>query len=173
VRTTAKRTGTASAKVVRRAPRNVEEAIRAAEAIFPGRMVRGDAPDPRWQALFVIKEFLESDPEPIWAFIVRWGRHRSEDLRTGIALVLLEHLLPLHFESVFPRARKLARSNEKFAWTLEWCQSSFCAPRERRRLDRLQNELRPQLRELSRRASRRRAAVARVSGRRPKRRATA
>jgi hypothetical protein len=103
-------------------------------------MVHGDRADPRWQALFVIKDFLETDPEPIWEFMVRWGRNRSQDLRAGIACVLLEHHLPLHFDEYFPRVRELARQDARFAWTLSICYSSFCAPAQQRRLDRLMRE---------------------------------
>ena len=91
--------------------------------------------------MFDVKDYIRTDPEAVWAFVARWGRHRSEDLRAAVGCVILEHLLPLHFDSIFPRARKLALENHRFAYTLCMCWSSFCAPRNRPRLERCQKQL--------------------------------
>lgn len=127
----------------RKPPRTVQEAIARAEDVLPGRTAPKDSADARWLAMFGIKRFLATDPEPIWEFMGRWGRHPSTDIRSAVGCVLLEHFLPVHFEAYFPRARDLARADARFEFTLGMCESSFCAPRDRRRLDRLMDELRP------------------------------
>jgi hypothetical protein len=71
----------------------VWEAIGEAEATLPGRAAPDEEIDPRWQAIIKVAGFIESEPEAVWVFIVRWGCHEDEDLRTAVATVLLEHLL--------------------------------------------------------------------------------
>jgi hypothetical protein len=77
---------------------NAQLAIQEAEAILPGTAAPAGESDPRWQAIIAIGDFAETDPEPIWAFVVRWGNHADEDLRTAVATCLLEHLLEYHFD---------------------------------------------------------------------------
>jgi hypothetical protein len=89
----------------------VDEAIVAAEKLLPGASAPEGNIDPRWQAISKIGEFLESDPETVWPFIVRWGSYDDEDLRTAIATCLLEHLLGKHFDAYFPLVEDLAKSN--------------------------------------------------------------
>jgi hypothetical protein len=100
---------------------NVHEAIRAADAVLPGRRAAEGQRDPRWQAIIAIADFVESDPEPLWSFVERWGTHPDEDLRMAIACCLLEHLLEYHFDLIFPRMEQLARSNPCFAKVVGWC----------------------------------------------------
>jgi hypothetical protein len=100
---------------------NVHEAIAAAEAILPGQSAAEGEEDARWQAIIAIGDFVESDPEPVWAFVERWGKHPDDDLRAAIATCLLEHLLEHHFDSVLPRVERLARSDRRFAETLGMC----------------------------------------------------
>lgn len=89
------------------------KAIRAAEALLPGEPC--DGTDPRWQAIIAIGNFIESKPEPIWEFVLRWGGHPQEDLRDAIATLLLEHLLEHHFEAIFPRVEAAAAADPIFA----------------------------------------------------------
>lgn len=98
----------------------IEQAIREAEALLPGIPVdEGD--DPRWQAIIAVGEFIESDPEAVWEFIVRWGCHPEDDLRAAIATCLLEHLLEYHFAQFFPRVEDLAESSGLFGDTFKRC----------------------------------------------------
>ena len=100
---------------------NVNEAIAAAEAILPGKEAAGGEKDPRWQAIIAVADFVATEPEPVWLFVERWGVHPDDDLRSAIATCLLEHLLEHHFELIFPRVERLARSNPCFAEMVSWC----------------------------------------------------
>ena len=99
----------------------VEEAIADAEAILPGRAAAEGRIDRRWQAIIDVGKFIESNPEQVWAFIRRWGRHRSQDLRMAVATCLLEHLLEYHFSGYFPHVENEVRSEPLFADTYSMC----------------------------------------------------
>ena len=99
----------------------VAEAITKADSILPGRPAPEGQEDPRWQAIIAVGEFIEAEPEVVWRFIERWGKHPSQDLRSAIATCLLEHLLEYHFELVFERVTRLARSSRRFAWVVTMC----------------------------------------------------
>jgi hypothetical protein len=100
---------------------SVNTAIRAAEKLLPGVAAADDASDPRWQAIIEVAEFVEDEPEAVWRFVERWGRHSDKDLQSAIATCLLEHLLEHHFKSVFPRVEALAKHNPEFASTFSKC----------------------------------------------------
>ena len=123
---------------------NVIEAITNADAILPGRQAGEDEQDPRWQAIIAVADFVQTDPEPVWLFVERWGRHPDEDLRMAIATCLLEHLLEHHFDLIFPRMERFARSNACFAETVGWCAlfGDSELPENAARLHRLVKELR-------------------------------
>jgi hypothetical protein len=103
------------------APMTVQEAIENAEVILPGEAAPDDQQDPRWQAIIKIGNFIEDEPEPVWAFVERWGQQPDEDLRAALATCLLEHLLEYHFDLIFPRAERLAYANRRFAQIVELC----------------------------------------------------
>jgi hypothetical protein len=126
---------------------NVHEAIENAEAILPGTAAADGQEDPRWKAIIAIADFIEDEPEPIWSFVERWGQHADEDLRSAIATCLLEHLLEVHFDLLFPKAEHLARSNPQFAHTLTMCWPFGEArrPENAMRMDKLVAELRDTL----------------------------
>jgi hypothetical protein len=69
----------------------------------------------------VIGQFVEREPDAIWPFVLRWGSHEDEDLRSAIATLLLEHLLEYHFDLIFPQVKVAARRNEWFARTTAQC----------------------------------------------------
>jgi len=98
----------------------VDRVIADAERLLPGKPV-DEGEDPRWQAIIAIAEFIETDPEPVWSFIARWGIHEREDLQAAIATVLLEHLLEYHFDEFFPRVEQLVLANKQFANTFSRC----------------------------------------------------
>ena len=100
----------------------VRQAIKRAEAILPGVQGRPeDDRDPRWQRIIDLSVSSQSDPDPVWAFIDRWGHHDDPELRMIIGLVLLEHLLGYHFELIFPRVEQRARASPLFADTFRHC----------------------------------------------------
>jgi hypothetical protein len=89
-----------------------------------------------------VGKFVRTEPEALWEFVERWGKHPSEDLRMAIATCLLEHLLEYHFNLLFPRVERLARTSNRFAETLNWCYKFGQAEEKRNsaRLDRLLKE---------------------------------
>jgi len=72
---------------------SVWDAIAEAEAILPGQPAQDGAIDPCWQAIMTVEDFVRDEPEAVWNFILRWGCHADEDLRTAVATCLLEDLL--------------------------------------------------------------------------------
>lgn len=98
----------------------VQEAIDEANAVLPGEPV-AEGIDPRWQAIIAVGEYIESDPEPVWRFIVQWGTNTQEDLRNAVATCLLEHLLEYHFERYFPEVERVALGNPLFGDTFQRC----------------------------------------------------
>ena len=122
----------------------VAEAIAKAEELLPGRAAPDGEVDLRWQAIITVGEFIEREPEAIWPFVLRWGSHEDEDLRTAIATCLLEHLLEYHFDRMFPRLETAARSNVNFAKTIRQCWKfgQTKDPERAARFDRLRSELR-------------------------------
>jgi hypothetical protein len=121
---------------------NVADAIARAESILPGERAAEGEEDPRWQAIIAVAEFVETDPDPVWAFVERWGTNPDDDLRSAIATCVLEHLLECHFDLIFPRTDRLARANQPFAEMIGWCalfgQSEL--PLNAARLQRLKKE---------------------------------
>jgi len=100
--------------------RDLGRAIGKAERLLPGKPV-ASGPDPRWQAMLTIGGFIPWHPEPIWQFVLRWGKHPQADLRSAIGVVLLEHLLADHFNLLFPRVRQAALASRRFTDTLRRC----------------------------------------------------
>jgi hypothetical protein len=88
----------------------VEEAISQAEAILPGRCAAEGETDPRWQAAITVAEFIETAPESVWAFVLRWGRSSDDDLRMAISTCVLEHLLQRHFDAFIERVEEAAQT---------------------------------------------------------------
>ncbi len=99
----------------------IHKAIKRAEVILPGVAAPEGETDERWQRIIDIAAYLQSDPEPVWAFVLRWGNHEDEDLRMAVGTCLLEHLLQAHFDSIFPRVERQATSDPLFADTFLVC----------------------------------------------------
>ena len=99
----------------------VQEAIDRAEAVLPGHVAPESESDPRWQAVMAVAKFIESDPEAVWSFVLRWGCSEDEDLRMAIATCVLEHLLEHHFDVFISRVEETARANRLFAGTVSSC----------------------------------------------------
>lgn len=100
---------------------SVRDTVRQAEALLPGEPAPDDQPDPRWQCIIAIGQYIETEPQAIWEFIRTWGSFPHEDLRTAIATCLLEHLLEYHFTEYFPQVEHLSTSNSLFADTFLMC----------------------------------------------------
>lgn len=126
---------------------DVQLAILAAEALLPGKPAPERETDPRWQAIMKVGDFIESEPEVVWPFVLKWGSlPNEEDLSAAIATVLLEHLLEYHFDLIFPRVVAATRSNESFADTFAktWKMGQSKEPARSERYDKLRSEIRGQ-----------------------------
>jgi len=92
---------------------------------------------------------VETDPEDLWPFTLRWGSHTDADLRTAIATCLLEHLLEHHFDTLIARVETAAMTSPEFAQTVLACwkfgmaEESSRAARFDRLLANLRNAARP------------------------------
>ena len=74
----------------------------------------------RWQALIVLGAYLQEHPDAVWEVIVEHGSSEDEDLRDGVATVLLEHLLEIH-PQYRTRVEAQARHDPLFAAMLRTC----------------------------------------------------
>lgn len=119
----------------------VQRAIARAERILPGTPAPEGKRDPRWQGIIRVGEFIEEEPEPVWEFTHRWGKHAQADLRMAVATCLLEHLLEHHFELLFPRVRRAALESPRFADTFGscWWFGQAKTPKNASRIKRLQS----------------------------------
>jgi hypothetical protein len=122
----------------------LQRAIAHAESILPGRRAPDNEHDPRWQATIRVGEFIEDEPEAVWEFARRWGKHAQADLRAAVATCLLEHLLEHHFDLLFTRVRDQALASVRFADTLSRCWSfgQSKLPGNAKRLEKLKRDLR-------------------------------
>jgi len=87
----------------------------------------------RWQALIVIGYFIDSRPDDVWRIIEQYGVSDDDDMRAGVACVLLEHVLESHFEQFFPALREIILAGSaQMTDTLMLC--AMPDPREHRRM---------------------------------------
>ena len=100
---------------------NVTDSINAADALLPGSPSPDGENDPRWQAIIAVSQHVDSEPEEVWRFVLRWGGNPQEDLRDAVATCLLEHLLDRHFDLVFPLVEEAALTDTLFADTFLRC----------------------------------------------------
>jgi hypothetical protein len=125
----------------------VRRAIARAERILPGKPTTSGA-DPRWQAIIWIGYSSDEQPDVVWEFAKKWGKHPQDDLRDAVATVLLEHLLERHFVLLFPRVRDAALKSVRFTDTLRrcWWMGEAAWPKNAAALDRLVRSRRPRMR---------------------------
>ena len=86
-----------------------------------------------------IEDFVETQPVTVWAFAQRWGKHPNPDLRSAIAVLLLERLLEYHFDLIFPVVVVEVEKSKRFKDTLSRCWKLGQArkPRNSAKIDRL------------------------------------
>ena len=121
----------------------VQRAIARAESLLPGTPAPDGKRDPRWQAIIRVGDFIESHPEAVWRFALRWGKHAQADVRAAVACCLLEHLLEHHFDALFPRVRRAALASRRFADTFSscWAFGQTALPKNAKRFERLKRQL--------------------------------
>lgn len=100
---------------------NIQQAIAAADSVLSGQAAPEGEIDPRWQAIIVVGEFIEAEPEAVWRFAFRWGASSDADLRMAIATCVLEHLLEHHFDRFISRVEEAAVADLRFAETVSHC----------------------------------------------------
>ena len=99
----------------------VQQAIIEAEKLLPSVPAPDGEADLRWQAIIEVGEYIETEPHEVWPFILKWGKHPSEDLRMAVATCLLEHLLADHFDDFFPKVSEVCKRSKRFAFTFKMC----------------------------------------------------
>ena len=132
----------------------LRRAIARAERILPGKAAPEGECDPRWQAIMKIETFADSQPEPVWEFARRWGKHPQKDLRTAIGVCLVETLMERHFELLFSRVRKAVRASSRLADTYSraWWYGFAEGSPQRAALEKLQRQCRARTPDKRRRA---------------------
>lgn len=100
---------------------SVERAIAAADSILPGEKAPDGNIDPRWQAIIAVGEFVESEPEDVWTFVLRWAASPDSNLRDAVATCLLEHLVEHRFDQFIERIEHHAQTDALFADTVSRC----------------------------------------------------
>jgi hypothetical protein len=82
----------------------------------------------RWQAVIVIAESIDVDPDAVWQVVSQFGNSTDYDMRSAIGCGLLEHLLDDHFEVYFPRVQaEILRGRHRFIETLAMCWFDDCS----------------------------------------------
>ena len=70
----------------------------------------------------MLHDYIKDDPEAVWPLVTKWGAVRNRDIRAGVAVCVLEHILEFHFEEYFPRIERLIRGGvRRMALTLSMC----------------------------------------------------
>lgn len=70
--------------------------------------------DVRWYACVrILGSYVRIYPDKIWAVITRLGVTRSPDLRSAVAVALLEHLLEYHYDEYFPKVRTKIEAGDR------------------------------------------------------------
>ncbi|HEX8323068.1 MAG TPA: hypothetical protein VF595_04065 [Tepidisphaeraceae bacterium] len=140
----------------------VRRAIVRAESKLPGKLTTDGKNNPRWKAIFDIGTFVETEPEAVWEFVLRWGKNAHVDVRVAVGCCVLEHLLEYHFDLIFPRVRRAALESPRFAHTFNtcWIFGQTALPKNLVRFERLKRQLNN--RERKRAQERKRATASRA-----------
>ncbi len=75
----------------------------------------------RWGILTIAlsPNLRDWDCSDLWPLVVKWGSVRNIDIRNGVGICVLEHILERNFTEYFGRARHLIEGgNLRFAYTL-------------------------------------------------------
>jgi hypothetical protein len=68
-----------------------------------------------------VADYIETRPDSVWDFARRWGTHANADLRTAIGVLLVEHLLEMHFDLIFPKVETACSHSRRFCDTFLSC----------------------------------------------------
>ncbi len=94
--------------------------------------------DCRWQALMVVGDFAERHASAVWPVVLEHGASDDEDMRSGVATVLLEPILKHHYEEYFPVLKAaIEAGDDHLTDTLRRCWLFGGAKRHSREVDRL------------------------------------
>ena len=89
---------------------------------FARRLITDRDNNCRWQAVIVVGESIDSNPDAVWNIVAAFGDSRDDDMRSAIACVLLEHLLDTDFDRYFSRVQdEVRRGRLRFLDTLAMC----------------------------------------------------
>lgn len=76
--------------------------------------------DCRWQALILVGKYIQTKPKVVWETVKKYGVSDDDDMRAGVASVLLEHLIE-HHPSYRRLSERIARKSKPFEDTLRMC----------------------------------------------------
>lgn len=100
----------------------------------------------RWQALIMLGSYAQTHATVLWPLVLKWGTHRSMDIRQGVGVCILEHILEYHFDPYFDFALEyIEKGNERFEYTLGVCVVTDISPANERRLKAFQSEAFPHI----------------------------
>jgi hypothetical protein len=89
---------------------------------FARDLIRDPDKNCRWQAIIVIGESLETDPDAVWEVAREFGDDPDSDMRMAVATCLLEHLLDQNFDAYFPLVREeILNGRSRMIDTLSSC----------------------------------------------------
>lgn len=89
---------------------------------FAGGLIRDRDHNCSHQAIIVIGESREANPDAVWAVIAEYGNALDYDLRTFLGVALLEEFLKEDFDKYFPLAQDLVRNGRfRFLDTIAIC----------------------------------------------------
>jgi hypothetical protein len=92
----------------------------------------------RWQSFLLMGSFIENNPELIWPIVEKWGCVKNRDIRVGIGVCILEHLLEHHFSEYFPKVQStIEEGNIRFIYTLAACYNLAKDPKDAVAFDRV------------------------------------
>ena len=122
---------------------SLSAAIRTAEKLLPGRPAPHGTPDPRWQAIIAVSEFIKDEPEDVWQFARRWSAHGQDDVRAAIATCIVEHLLERQFNLLFEWVEVASKRRCSIPRHIALCEArAISYTKNAKRLDRLLKEAR-------------------------------
>ncbi len=98
----------------------------------------------RWQSLIMLEMIAKDHHHRTWPLIVKWGSVKNRDIRMGVGLCILEHLLSDDFTTYFSKINStIEAGNRRFAYTFTFCRKMGQAeePENSKLFDALQQEL--------------------------------
>jgi len=105
-------------KVISHVKANHPLVLELADVLIPDR-----SENIRWGILTIAlsPKLRDWDCSDLWPLVVKWGSVRNTDIRIGVGVCVLEHILEQNFTEYFGRAQHLIETgNHRFGYTLAY-----------------------------------------------------